>query len=158
MRRAKRIGATAVRFNLTPLSDLQAALAVAQWRRLPAMLARRRILAGRYLRAIQDLPGIVAPSDDFLSRATHFRLPLRLDLRSMGEGDRILARFAAAGVAVRRPVAALLAPARAVPTAARLLRQTLSLPLYPALSDADQGKVIAAARSILAGRQPFDGA
>jgi len=158
MRRAKRIGATAVRFNLTPLSDLQAALAVAQWRRLPAMLARRRILAGRYLHAIQDLPGIVAPSDDFLSRATHFRLPLRLDLRSMAEGDRMMARFAAAGVAVRRPVAALLAPARAVPTAARLLRQTLSLPLYPALSDADQGKVIAAARSILAGRQPFDGA
>lgn len=158
LRKLKRIQGSRSRFNLTPLSDLQAALAGAQWRRLPAMLARRRVLAQRYLTELGSLRGIRWPDATFLQRATHFRLPFRARLRRMADGQRVIDDFAAAGIAVRRPVATLVAPGRSTPNASRLLRETLSLPLYPALTDHDQTRIIAAAQTILARLEPFDDA
>lgn len=131
-----------------PLSDLQAALALSQLARFDAFLARRRALAERYLSA---LPGVAArlPSE-LRGRSVFFRFPLRV------EGDRfeaLRAAFAARGVHVRRGVDALLhrefAVAGSFPGAEACFRETLSLPLYPSLSDSEQGEVIAACRALL---------
>ena len=44
------------------LSEIAAALGVAQMQRLDAMLARRRVVAGQYMRCIMDLSDIVLPN------------------------------------------------------------------------------------------------
>jgi UDP-4-amino-4-deoxy-L-arabinose-oxoglutarate aminotransferase len=64
------------------------------------------------------------------------------------------AEFAAHGVQVRRGVDTLLHRSAGIdssrfPNAERLFRETLSIPLYPALSDADVDRVIAAAEEVL---------
>jgi UDP-4-amino-4-deoxy-L-arabinose-oxoglutarate aminotransferase len=130
------------------LSDLQAALGRSQLRRYPAFLSRRRALAERYVRALASLP-VVVPSS-IAGRSLFFRFPLRTN----GDFDQIRAEFAVHGVHVRRGVDTLLHRTAGIdagrfPNAERLFRETLSIPLYPALSDDEANRVIAAAEKVL---------
>jgi UDP-4-amino-4-deoxy-L-arabinose-oxoglutarate aminotransferase len=129
------------------LSDVQAALGRSQLRRYPAFLARRRELAERYSRALASLP-IALPS--LAGGSLFFRFPIR----TSGDFDQMRAEFAAHGVHVRRGVDTLLHRSAGIeasrfPNAERLFRETLSIPLYPALSDAEADRVIAAAAKVL---------
>jgi UDP-4-amino-4-deoxy-L-arabinose-oxoglutarate aminotransferase len=130
------------------LSDLQAALGRSQLRRYPGFLARRRAQADYYCEALASLP--ISLPRRWLDESLFFRFPLRI----AGDVDRIRAEFAALGVQVRRGVDALLH--RAVgpggvgfPKAERLFDQTVSIPLYPAMSEADAARVVAAAERVL---------
>lgn len=147
---AKRLDQTPYKLNLYPLSDLQATLALSQLTQAPEFLARRRVLAARYREGLADVPGMVPvpPTEDGID----YRFLIRL----MGDRttDGVIAACAGAGVAVRRPVADLLhhlrpERARPCPTAEALHRNTLSLPLYPSLTDAEQERVITTLRTVL---------
>jgi UDP-4-amino-4-deoxy-L-arabinose-oxoglutarate aminotransferase len=132
------------------MSDLQAALGVSQLDRYESFLTRRAQLAARYFDELGDLP-ITLPSN-VRGRSLFFRFPVRMEGRSF---DRVREAFSARGVAVRRGVDALLhrdagLPDSAFPTATRLFNQTVSLPIYPALTDAEQSVVIEAARKVFA--------
>ncbi|MBY0421763.1 MAG: DegT/DnrJ/EryC1/StrS family aminotransferase [Parvularculaceae bacterium] len=138
-RAAKRVSGSALKLNLYPMSDLAAALGLAQLDRLEEMLARRRLIADRYAAAIRRP----------LSRATTpFRVLVEVD-----DVDAAITAFAARGVAARRPVdptADQIRPqTRAFPVTARLHARTLSLPCHPSLSDAEVDAVVDAARAIL---------
>jgi UDP-4-amino-4-deoxy-L-arabinose-oxoglutarate aminotransferase len=130
------------------MSDLQAALGRSQLRRYPEFLSRRRELAARYVEALAQLP-IRLPSD-LLGRSLFFRFPVR----TSGDFEQLRQTFAQAGVQVRRGVDALLHrdanlnPAD-FPNAERMFKETLSLPLYPSLTEAEAGRVIAAATGVL---------
>jgi UDP-4-amino-4-deoxy-L-arabinose-oxoglutarate aminotransferase len=130
------------------LSDLQAALGRSQLRRYPGFLARRQALAVRYCDALAALP-ITLPRR-WLGQSLFFRFPLRVK----GDFDRIRAEFEASGVQVRRGVDALLhrlagLDSARFPNAERLFNETVSIPLYPALSDADAARVVATAAKVL---------
>jgi perosamine synthetase len=130
-----------------PLSDLQAALGLSQLRRLGAMLARRGEIAARYFGALAGLP--VRLPDEIRERSLFFRFPLRVQ----GDFDRLRRAFLEHGVHVRRGVDALLHRELGLsdgdyPIACRLFAETLSLPLYPALTDEEVERVIAACRAV----------
>jgi len=131
------------------LDELQAAFLRVLLARLPARNARRRALARRYRDAFAGLADPVAPTapigDD---HAWHLFV-----VRSRAR-DALRGALAAAGVEtlVHYPTPPHLTPALAglgwargsLPCAERLAREVLSLPLHPALADAEVDRVAAA--------------
>lgn len=129
---------------LAPMSDLAAALGLAQWERYPEAVARRRDQARRYRRAFE------ATYPDALARHTQvdgpcYRFPISLP----GGLPSCEAGFASRGVTVRRGVDHLVhrllgaadGPFRC---AVDLFETTVSLPIYPALGEEDLERCVAA--------------
>ncbi len=121
----------------SPLSDVAAALGLAQLMRYHEGLARRRQLAFRYRAALEPhFPEVMARQP--IEGTMHFRFPLSL----AGGLDACVDRFARQGVAVRRGVDHLIhrelgLPDDRFPVAVELYDTTVSLPIYPALGDED---------------------
>jgi perosamine synthetase len=140
------------------LSELQCALGLSQLAKLDRFLARRRTLARRYLEALAgDERLILPPSRDIDAHAWHL-FPLRL-AGALPPRRRVFERFGAAGIGVQVhyvPVNAL-AAYRALgyrpeetPHALDAYRREITLPLFPAMSEADQDRVLAALPEALA--------
>lgn len=130
------------------MSDLQAALGLSQLARYDEFLRRREALASRYLHELDDIDADLPTA--LVGQSMFFRFPLRTS-RSF---DELRRRFADRGVHVRRGVDQLLHHLLPVapdpfPCAERLFAETVSIPLYPALTDEQAEQVIAAARDIL---------
>jgi UDP-4-amino-4-deoxy-L-arabinose-oxoglutarate aminotransferase len=129
-----------------PLSDLQAALGSSQLRRYDKFLARRRDLAEHYFAELADTA--VGLPTHIRDRSLFFRFPLMVS----GAFDEHRQAFDTCGVHVRRGVDTLLhrglgLPPELFPGAERCFAGTLSLPLYPALTDEDTDRVVAATRA-----------
>jgi dTDP-4-amino-4,6-dideoxygalactose transaminase len=133
-------------FNLR-LSDVHAALGASQLARLPAFLARRRALAAGYRAALPEvLPAATAcdPGDGAREHAYHLfwvRVPRR---------DALMRHLARRGIGTQvhyypvphQPWFRARCGVPDVPRAVEHARTALSLPLYPALTDADQARVL----------------
>lgn len=121
------------------LTDLQAALGRVQLRRLPEFVARRRALAQQYLQAFAGLP-LRTPSP---ANHVFFRFVVALQQR-----DALAAHLAARGVDAKRPVYRPLHHyfGGDCPNSERAHRECLSVPLYPALTDAEAAHVIESVR------------
>ncbi len=129
------------------LTEIQAAVGRSQLKRLPSFLALRRRWAGRYREALKGLP-LELPLPLF-GRAYHrfvvkFRRPVT---------DELLARCQRAGVELRRPVERPLhwdlPDAGAFPVAERIWRRSLSLPIYPTLTETEFRRIISVVKDIL---------
>lgn len=123
------------------LTDIQAALGRSQLRRLDAFLARRRAIAAEYRRRLGGLPCRL-PEDAGAGHVYH-RFVVGIDAPLPAVLDAMRAR----GVTARRPVFRPLHRALGLegyPEAERLWRTCLSLPCYPALTDAEVATVAAA--------------
>lgn len=128
-----------------PMSDLQAALGLNQLRRYDQFLARRKRLAERYFRSLSGLQ--VRLPLGVRDRSIFFRFPVR----AYEDFAVIQRHFAQFGVHIRRGVDALLHHTvlrshQDLPGAERLYAETVSLPIYPALTLKEQDIVIDAAR------------
>ncbi|MFD5085536.1 DegT/DnrJ/EryC1/StrS family aminotransferase [Kitasatospora sp. NPDC058406] len=136
------------------MTDIQAAVGLVQLRKLPAMVARRRELAGRYrellagtgLRLVDDPP----------HGTTNYQSCWVLPPDGAPDRAELLARLAEAGVSARRGIMAahLEAPyegtARVpLPATELLTRRSLILPLYHALTEEQQDRVVGALRTAL---------
>jgi dTDP-4-amino-4,6-dideoxygalactose transaminase len=137
------------------LPDVLAALLVHQIGRLDALRVRREALARRYEAAIDALPGWGRP----LVRADGVSAyHLATAWAPRGRRDEALAAFAARdiGVAVNWRALpqltwvrqALRVDPAAFPVACELGDRTLSLPLWPDLTDAQQGEVLGVLRQV----------
>ncbi|GMV68513.1 MAG: aminotransferase DegT [Pseudomonadota bacterium] len=139
------------------MMDLQAAIGLHQLARVEASWQRRRAIWARYQDAFADLPVTRPAESDPHSRHAHHLYTLLVDEARCGRTrDEFLEHMTAQriGVGVHylslpehpyyqdrlgwRPVD--------TPNAMRIGRQTVSLPLSPALTDADVADVIAAVR------------
>ena len=132
----------------SPMTDIQAALGISQLARYDEFLARRRYLADRYIEALVGT--CVSLPTHVRDRNIFFRFPV---LVKDVPFDETRTHFESRGVSVRRGVDALLhrtvnQPAIDFPIAERLFRDTVSLPLYPAMTDEEQDIVIAACLAI----------
>jgi perosamine synthetase len=137
-------------------TDMQAAIGRAQLRALPQMQARRAELAARYDAVLADLPGLELPQRPATGHAWHlYQVRLR-------DRDAVDVTLNEAGIGTSMhfiPVHRLTAYARllgaeecaSVPVTDRLADELLSIPLYPALSDEHQDKVIAVLADALGG-------
>ena len=141
----------AVGYN-SRLDALQAALLREKLPRLEAANEGRRAVARRYAEGLADAPGVVVPE------VTDGHVFHQYTVRVLGgRRDEVRKRVAAAGVqtAVYYPVPVHRLPVYAggafgpAPVAERLAGEVLSLPVGPALSERDQGRVVAAVRRAL---------
>jgi dTDP-4-amino-4,6-dideoxygalactose transaminase len=137
-------------YNLR-LTDVAAAIGLCQLDKLGRNTDRRRAIAARYDEAFADLPVVVptVPAD-----RTHVYHQYTLDV---GPGrDAIVADLAAAGVATgiyypvpvhRQPYVLALGIDVHLPVTERIADRTLSLPMFPGLTDDEQAVVIDAVRA-----------
>jgi dTDP-4-amino-4,6-dideoxygalactose transaminase len=147
------------KYNMT---DLQAAIGIHQLRRIESNWQRRREIWERYDEAFADLPVQVPPPVPSSLRHAYHLYTLRLDpLRAPLARDDFLDAMNAEGVGVG--VHYLSVPehpyyqrslgwrSEHYPNAMRIGRETVSLPLSPALNSEDVEDVIAAVRRSLGG-------
>lgn len=133
------------------MTDIQAALGVNQMGRLQAFVKQRHRIAERYDAALADLP-IQLPwqSPDSYSSYHLYSIRLRPDVSSISQ-RRLYDLLQAAGINVnlhyipvyRQPYCEAMGfKVGYCPEAEAYFRQALSIPMYPTLSEAEQGKVI----------------
>ena len=134
------------------MTDIQAAVGLVQLGRLDEIVARRRALGARYQALLSEVPGLegAVTSADPPGGTTNFQsfwvcLPQGFPVGR----DELMARLAASGVSARRGImASHLEPAYAdlpradLPVTERLTRDSLILPLFHDLSEADQDHVV----------------
>ncbi|MBS3762561.1 MAG: DegT/DnrJ/EryC1/StrS aminotransferase family protein [Planctomycetes bacterium] len=133
------------RFHVS-LSDLNAAIGLAQWGKLPRFIEKRRQLARRY----HEIAGKYAV--DPQGEGVYFRYLIRAP---QGAEDAISA-FEERGVEAKRPIyrpihCYLGLDPTDYPVAERAHREIVSVPLYPALSDEDVGVILDAMEEVLKG-------
>jgi dTDP-4-amino-4,6-dideoxygalactose transaminase len=132
----------ALRFNLK-MTDPAAALGRSQLGRIESLIARRRELAARYSSAFSGA-GLELPSERPDRRHIFYRYVVRTDRAGM-----LREALHSRGVRAERPVFAPLSRYPgfpACPNAERAWERSLSIPLYPALTDAEAETVIRAMR------------
>jgi len=131
------------------MTDVQAALGLCQAARLETFLARRRAIAARYAEAVRqagETPPVVP------SGGTHgyFRFVVQLS-RSVVP---VLKRADALGIACRRPVYKPIhryLGLSGFPESDAAWERSLSIPIYPALSDDEVDRVVNAIPAMLSG-------
>jgi perosamine synthetase len=137
------------------LPDVLCALGISQLRRLAAFKARRAALAARYDRLLSGVPGLSLPA-----RRPHVDPAWHLYSVRVHQGRRreVYDRMRASGIGVQvnyipvywHPVFADLGYRRGMcPNAEAYYAQQLSLPLFPALTDAEQDRVVDCLGAIL---------
>jgi len=128
-----------------PLSDLQAALGINQLQQHGSFLEKRLEVAETYFRSLDGLKCQLP--NHVKDRSNFFRFPIR----SKHQFEELRAAFDLEGIQVRRGVDALLHrtfgfDSAAFPVAERLFEETVSIPIYPALGEKGQQRVIGACR------------
>ncbi len=129
------------RFNFT-MTDMAAALGLSQLGKLPAFIERRRELAGRYSAAFRD-SGLDLPEASPGEHHIFYRYVVLC-----GDVPGLRSRLDERGVRAERPVFAPLTRHPGIsfdaPRAGEAWRTSLSIPLYPALTDEEAGLVMRA--------------
>ena len=141
------------------LTDIQAALLISQLDKLEAFAVRRNNIVSRYRKAFAQLPQVIPQGEVAGSESVYHLFVLRLDLESLTAGrrqvfDALFAENILCNVhyipMYYHPYYQGLGYQRGLcPNAERLYEQILSLPLYPAMTDADVDDVILAVKKVL---------
>jgi perosamine synthetase len=129
------------------MSDVQAAIGVVQMGRLPGILAERRRLALRYTAALSGVEGVQPPYEPPGRPHTFQSYCVRLP---SGSRARVMAELAAAGVSSRRGVMAIHReplyrsrfPGLSLPETERASADTVLLPLFAGMTEAEQDHVL----------------
>src|SRR5262245_12667595 len=137
------------------ITDIQAAIGLAQLDRLDEFLARRRAIAERYQRALTRHPVLIPPYVPAGLSPNWQSYQIAIGPRSPLTRNEIMDRLYAIGIPTRRGVMAshLEPPYRALraelPNTEQLAASTLQLPMHPALTLAQQDRVLAALDAIV---------
>ncbi len=143
------------------MTDIQAAVGLAQLERLDDIVDTRRRLAHRYQELLAHVPGLETNRDtaDATTNFQSFWVLLPPDFPT--RRDELLARMKGDGISARRGImAAHLEPAyrghpsRALPVTERLTHDSLILPLFHEMTDDEQDRVVESlTASLQAGRR-----
>jgi len=142
------------------LTDIAARIGLGQLKQLEAFTARRRALARRYFERFDRESGCVLPIEDYANCNWHmFQVLLPLARMRITRGAFIQAMHQRGiGVGVHYPAMHLFGLYRKLgynpgdfPQAERIGSATLTLPLFPAMADADVDRVCRAVADIIQG-------
>jgi dTDP-4-amino-4,6-dideoxygalactose transaminase len=150
-------------FNLR-MSDIQAAVGVAQMAKLDRLLAHRRARAAFYGHLLSSLEEFdLPPSPKQAPGHTYQSYVIRLRSGDRAQRNRIMEHLADQGIETRPGTHAVHRlgyyvqkyglKSEQFPNAARSEDATITLPLFPGMSEADQERVGAALRESLTGRR-----
>lgn len=147
-----------VGFNFR-MTDLQAAIGLVQLGKLPEIVARRRELAGHYANALADLPSLRPVADPAYGEGNYQSYWVEVLPDCPASRDGLLEALADADISARRGImSAHRQPAyrdrdtgdSPLPITERLTDNTVILPLFHQLTEAEQDRVIQALRSAVA--------
>jgi perosamine synthetase len=131
------------------MTDLQGALGLCQLQALEDILERRRRLAERYTAALARIPGISPPHEPLYAQRTWQSYCVRIEPRAAIDRTELMHRLLKDGVATRRGVMAIHQEAAypdecvgSLEHTEAAARDTLMLPLFPDLTEAQQDYVI----------------
>jgi dTDP-4-amino-4,6-dideoxygalactose transaminase len=136
------------------LDDIRAALGLAQMDRLETNYARRVELVARYRRLLEDVRGIRVPEHGKRGQAAHYIFPALIETADREETRR---RLATAGVQTSHhyPASHLFSHYRradvALPVTEDVVNRTVTLPLYPTMTDLEMDTVVSRLNEILNG-------
>ncbi len=138
------------------MTDMQAAVGIAQLGRLPDFLERRRALAGRYSDAFRDLDWLITPAVPEGLRHNYQSYMIRLVEEFGDKRDAIMQDLLELNISTRRAIMAIHReePYRtpgldeALPQTCRATSTGMILPLYHQMTESDQDFVIDAVRRI----------
>jgi perosamine synthetase len=162
-----RHGATPTVFESYPeigynfrITDIQAAIGLAQLDRLDDLLARRRAVSERYQRALAGHPVFIPPHvpAGLAPNWQSYQIALRSD--APVTRNVVMDRLHAMGIPTRRGVMAshleppYAASGAALPNTERLVATTLQLPMHPALGPVQQDRVLAALEAVITEPKP----
>ena len=126
------------------LDDLRAAVGLAQLRRLPHALSRRGALVERYRERLQDVHGVRFPRHGGRGTPAYYLVPILIE---RGERDKVRAAMAERGVqtSLHYPPVHCFAlyrdSARTLPQTEWIAARTLTLPLYPSMTEEQVDRV-----------------
>ncbi|MDP4005838.1 DegT/DnrJ/EryC1/StrS aminotransferase family protein [Methylobacterium sp. NEAU K] len=137
------------------MTDVQAAIGRAQLTRLPGLIARRRALAEGYRARLAELPEVGAPPEPMGLRSNWQSYCVRLP--EAADQGTVMQTMLDLGIATRRGIMCAHleppyaeAPRRfALPESERARDHAILLPLYAAMTEAEQDKVVAGLRTAL---------
>jgi len=131
------------------MTNLQAAIGVAQLERIEEILARKRDLARQYTRRLRDLPGIDLPPEAEWATSVFWMYSILIKPESGCSRDGVRAFLQARGIETRPffcPLSTLppySAPdLRAFPVSEYLARHGINLPSSPRLTDVEIQRVV----------------
>ncbi|HEX6004944.1 MAG TPA: DegT/DnrJ/EryC1/StrS aminotransferase family protein [Burkholderiales bacterium] len=140
------------------LSDVAASIGLVQLARLDAFNARRGALARQYLRQLRSDPPLLLPHPGDEGHSWHMFAPL-LPLNRLSIGrTQFIRRMEERGIGVGVHFPALHQltlyrglgyGAQRLPNAERIGRETITLPLFPAMAEGDVARVCDAAREVI---------
>jgi len=138
------------------LTNLQAAVGVAQMEQLDEYIRIKRGIAERYAKGLADVPGLTTPTEAPWAFSTFWLYTVLVDEVRYGRDSRALQRALAERNIQTRPLWAPIHAQRPyqgchayrIEVAERLYRTALSLPCSVGLTQADQQRVIDALRGI----------
>lgn len=140
-------------YNLR-MSDIQAAVGVAQMAKLSGLLAHRRRQAGLYREALADLDWIVAPREPDYASHSYQSYVVRLAEGDVADRNAIMRALAGRGIQTRPGTHAVpdLGYYRersgtvegSWPVARRAQDLSITLPLFPGMTEGDVGQVVQA--------------
>ncbi len=136
------------------LTNVLAAIGVAQLERLPEYVTTKRRIAARYAEAFRDVPGLTFLGEAPWARATFWMSVVRVDPETFGSDSRVLLRALEARRIQTRPLWQPIHQSRAHAGSPRLggnvaeglNRECLTLPCSIGLTESDQRRVIEAVR------------
>lgn len=142
------------------MSELHAAVGLAQLPGIDGAITRRAVVADTYGELLADLPGLTLPDFDHVARPNYAYYPVLVTDQVRLNRDQLLEEMRSQGIVPRRYFHPLIPefqyyrsnpsadPCR-YPVAARLSGQVLCLPIYPDLSRADVERISAVIRGAL---------
>jgi dTDP-4-amino-4,6-dideoxygalactose transaminase len=137
------------------MTDVQAAIGLVQLAKLDRLIARRRVLAARYQEMLAGLPGLSMAGDPAYGRTNYQSFWVLLPDGFGTSRDDLLRLLADAGISARRGImAAHTEPAyaeqvsRPLPVTERLTANSLILPLFHQMTEAEQDQVISVIRAV----------
>lgn len=135
------------------LTNLQAALGVAQMERVEEFIARKRALAALYSELLKDTPGLSLPPEEPWAKSVYWMFSVLVGDDFGVARDELMARLKAQGIDSRpffNPIHIMppYATGQTLPVAERLARQGINLPSSTALTDDDVRRVCRAIREM----------
>jgi len=136
------------------LTDVQAAIGLAQLRRVPAIIARRREIAARYNAGLAGTPGLALYDEPAHARWNQQTYLIRFPAATAAARDAFMQKLLDEGIASRRGIMSIHREpaytarfgAQQFPASESASDQCVCLPLYTQMTDDEIGRVIDAVR------------